>query len=519
MRVCVVAPREAYLAQAGVRIRYQRIAPHLAAQGDLIEVKVIDDLLGPQEAEFDAYLFSKVYDARSYLVAHRLHRAGRLVGVDLFDDYFSQVADSRFTPQRRWLQTMARWSGFVLCSTRRMQEVAASCMPGVPSHVMNDPCEEMDARAIGRAVARKLADARRTGELQVAWFGNGDNPHFPVGLQDVHAFGPLLHGLRASGLAPRLRLLTNRRALTVDGLAALARLDVPWTIGEWSLAAEQELLTDALVAFIPVNAQPFSIAKSLNRAVSALSSGTQVLSAGYPLYAPLGSLVYRETQSLLDDVDSGCLRLRAESAGMLAERFGEWADPEAEAQGFAGFLEDVMRARRAPPSAALPASGPAMGIVNGSRSGTEVHRFVQRFKEISVGSPYSPDGPSYDVRFTGGTDGVPATLEIDEGIVPSVAPDLAQHLERGAARRKTVMKLDLHPHFPQHAAALERARATRASHLSRHALYGDAMGSAFEVLQSVFPGVEFVLSESEAPFTVQGPGGVPRRPSHAGGPR
>jgi len=313
MKLCVIAPKEGYLEQAGVRIRYRRLADHLPAYGHSLELRVIDDLRGAEDLDADAYLFSKVYDARSYVVARQLRLSGKPMGVDLFDDYFSQTGDSRFTPQRRWLRAMAHWSSFVLCSTPRMKAVAGSYMPGLPAHILNDPYLRLELDRIGDTVRRNFERTLERGEIEVAWFGNGDNPHFPVGLRDVHAFGAVLARLGGTGLKVRLRLLTNLRALTADGLEALARLPVPWVMDEWSLAGEEELLRESLVAFIPVNAQPFSIAKSLNRAVSALSIGTQVLSAGYPLYEPLGEFVYRDPAALLEDFHRGTLRLREET--------------------------------------------------------------------------------------------------------------------------------------------------------------------------------------------------------------
>jgi hypothetical protein len=64
MKLCIVAPTESYLVQAGVRIRYQRIASHLKSSGHTLDIKVIDDLRSEGALDHDAYLFSKCYDAR-----------------------------------------------------------------------------------------------------------------------------------------------------------------------------------------------------------------------------------------------------------------------------------------------------------------------------------------------------------------------------------------------------------------------------------------------------------------------
>lgn len=504
MKLCVIAPKEGYLEQAGVRIRYRRLAEHLPAYGHSIDLRVIDDLRGPEDLDADAFLFSKVYDARSYVVARQLRLAGKPMGVDLFDDYFSQQGDSRFTPQRRWLRAMAHWSSFVLCSTPRMKAVAAAYMPRLPAHILNDPYQSLEADRVGDTVRRNLERTTERGEIEVAWFGNGDNPHFPVGLRDVHAFGPVLARLAATGLKVRLRLLTNMRALTVDGLEALARVPVPWVIDEWSLAGEEDLLRESLVAFIPVNAQPFSIAKSLNRAVSALSVGTQVLSAGYPLYEPLGEFVYRDPADLLADLAAGSLRLRQETVPRLLELFRDWADPDEEARRLAQFLDDVRDGNVKP--AAMPGKDGFLGIVHGLRSGADVHQLAQRHKHLSVGTPFSHDALNYDVRFVGGTPDLPPSVELEDRVLARFDPLLRDRLVPAKSRAgRPVMLLDLAELMPSAARHLGLAAASRTSRLASVAAYDAAMAAVFDVLERIFPGVEVWLSESEAPFGLPDP--------------
>jgi hypothetical protein len=502
MKLCVIAPKEGYLEQAGVRIRYRRIADHLPAYGHTLELRVIDDLRGPEELDADIYLFSKVYDARSYVVARQLRLSGKPMGVDLFDDYFSQAGDSRFTPQRRWLRAMAYWSSFVLCSTPRMKSVAATYMPRLPAHILNDPYQKLELDRIGDTTQRNLERTLERGEIEVAWFGNGDNPHFPVGLRDVHAFGSMLGRLGSTGLKVRLRLLTNMRALTVDGLEALARLPVTWSMDEWSLAGEEDLLRESLVAFIPVNAQPFSIAKSLNRAVSALSTGAQVLSAGFPLYEPLGEFIYRNPADLLGDLHRRSLRVRPDTLPRLAERFRDWADPDQEARRLALFLDEVRDVK----PAALPHKDGFLGIVHGLRSGADVHQLAQRHKHLSIGSPYSHDALNYDVRFVGGSPDLPSSVEMEDRVLARFDPLLRDRLVPAKSRTgRPVFRLELAPLMPAAAQELDQAAASRRSRLASMATYDTAMAAVFDVLARLFPGIEVWLSESEAPFALTDP--------------
>ena len=293
-------------------------------------------------------------------------------------------------------------------------------------------------------------------------------------------------------------MLTNRRALTTDGLEALGRLGLPWTLDEWTLSGEEELLRNSLVAFVPVNAQPFSIAKSLNRAVSALTAGTQVLSVGYPLYQPLHAFIYRDTSTLLGDIESACLRLRRDTLPALADRFAEWADPRQEATRLATFLDGEIARRATALAVAKPNPG-GVAVLHGFRSGVDVHQLAQLHRHMSVSSPFCSENPNYDVRFVGGVDGIAAELE--DRSLPRLRPDLAPLLQPATSRNgRAVHSLPLGNLFPGPAATLARAWTGRKSRLAVMASYEPAVAAQMEIMDAMFPGVEVLLSEAEAPY-------------------
>ncbi len=242
MKICVIAPTQEYLNLAGVRIRYLRIEEHLRAQGHQLSIEVIETFRALSHFKHDVYLFSKCYDARSVLIARLLSKTGKLVGIDFFDDYFSQKNNSNFVCHREWARTMAEFVDFFLCSTLRMQEVISAYMPDIPSHILNDPFDNIDLDKIAATSERNLERTLSTGQLEVAWFGVGDNPHFAVGLRDLFAFRSDLHDLGRSGFTVKLSILTNRRALTAEGLEMIRRLPVSYSLDEWSVDKEAALL-------------------------------------------------------------------------------------------------------------------------------------------------------------------------------------------------------------------------------------------------------------------------------------
>jgi len=399
MRLCIVGPHENYLELAGVRIRYKRLMDRMAARGVTVEIKAMGDIRTKALTKHDIYLISKCYDARALLLARSVADLGRPIGVDLFDDYFSQVGDSRFVHHRHWLRTLGGMIDFALGSTPRMGEVAAHFLPGKPIHVLNDPFDVLDAPVIGQGLAANLERCLATRQIPVGWFGTGDNHHFPVGLSDLHAFGSALSVWQRHGYTVELSILTNARALTVGSLEMLRSLPVPHTIAEWSEEKEKALIARSLFCFLPTNAQNFSVAKSLNRAVTVLTGGSQVLSAGFPLYTPLGDFIYRDAEQLVHDMEARKLAVRRETLPMLAEHLRECADPDVEADGLTKFLRERNARRRSPGMRVTAGEAQSYGMVHGLQSNGETHKFVQRGGHLSIGLPFSPPKLNYDLRF------------------------------------------------------------------------------------------------------------------------
>jgi hypothetical protein len=394
-QLTIVVPSEQYLSLAGTRIRYQRIAAPLARNGWAIRLLPVDQVGEIRNIKDPpVYLFSKVQDARAIAMATEVREAGGAVGIDLFDDYFSQRGDSRLAPQRNWLQAMTASIDFFLCSTPRMQAVAASYADGIPSHILNDPFGQLDMAELAANLARKSEDAMRTDYLPVVWFGTGDNPNFPVGLHDLSAWCDVLARLARGRFKVGLTILTNLRALDAKGLSSLRRMPVPFKIEEWSEARECEALATSFVSFIPVNAQPFSIAKSLNRGVSALTGGTQLLSVGFPLYAPLGGFIYRNPAALLADIDTGNLRHSSKRLSSFAACLDGLANPDIEAARFATFLDSIRSSRTGP--AQRPVGN--MAILHGGKTSAGIHNFAQQRGWLSLGSPFTPAGMTFDAH-------------------------------------------------------------------------------------------------------------------------
>jgi hypothetical protein len=392
MKITLVVSGEDNLSSAGVRIRYNRLIPKLESRGHETFIVPISDLRASGGLDSDVYLFCKCHDVRSVILAGMMRHQGAQVGIDIFDDYFSQAANPRFVHLRNWLRAITPNLTFGVCSTPRMQSLMNRLMPGLPSQLINDPFDSFDADAILSAVETNVEQALRTRVIKVGWFGMGDNPHFPVGVQDLHAFAAALRSCRELGFEPNLSILTNRRALNVDRLEMIARLGVPFHLEEWEEALERRLIRECLFCFLPVNAQAFSIVKSLNRAVTTLSGGSQVLSMGFPLYSDLEPFIYRDIQALLADLDARTPALRRETIEHLAERLESKADPSVEADRLLEFLSSLPKLQ--------PEKAPIYAAIHGRQTSSAVHKQIQNLGHLSIASPFQSNALAFDLRLT-----------------------------------------------------------------------------------------------------------------------
>ena len=105
-------------------------------------------LVGRGDFRHDVYIFAKTYTAASCLLAWRMRQCGKPVGVDVFDDYFTQTANARMLRYRSWFAAMAGLMDFFLCSTERLGEAIRQLLGGKPLAVIADPAEGFDVQQL-----------------------------------------------------------------------------------------------------------------------------------------------------------------------------------------------------------------------------------------------------------------------------------------------------------------------------------------------------------------------------------
>lgn len=480
MKIVVLVPSAEYKNYAGARIRYGRIAPVLAEQGAELVLRDIAEF-APAGTDADVLIISKCHDSRSLLAAAVMAERGCRVGVDLFDDYFSQCGDSRLVRYRNWLRQIVGYCQFGLCSTRAMADVLESYRSSLPVHVMNDPAADLHLQALPKLLESKSRQGRASRQLTVAWFGVGDNPNFPVGIHDLASFASALLPLASTGMDVRLKVLTNARALTAAGLAQLRDLPLRVSIDEWSEARERELLDESFAVFLPVNGQPFSTAKSLNRAVTALTAGCQVLSAGHPLYPQLDSLIYRDAAAMMADLDQDKLRLSPVRMDAYRDAMAAYATASTEAEGLLAFLRNIERP--------APQEGPLV-VVHGHSTNGVAHKMAQAIGGLSVASPYCTTPMGFDVVFQGRAKGL--GMLVSEKAMKRLRPDMGARVGASSihAGKKYVEILDL---SSTPASAMNWSESALPFQL---ATYSASMEEISRRIAVVFGAPRLILSES-----------------------
>jgi hypothetical protein len=486
MKICIVIQSEAFRSSAGMRIRYDRFRNSLRSTEVTIDALTSADLAAAKTLDHDVYVFCKTFDAPALLLARRLRAAGKAVGQDLFDDYFSQRADTRLQRYRDWLRDMAPVADFAICSTPRMVEVARSYMPDTRIIAVEDPIEAFDSAAVALLAEQKAERARSTRSLDVVWFGIGDNPFFPVGLTDLAVCDAQLALMERFGWTVRLRIVTNRRAFEGAGAEMLRRLSIGFQLVEWTEEAEREALADATVAIIPVNGQLFSRAKSLNRAVTALSAGCQVLSCGFPLYERLADFLYRSAEELAGDLETGKMRVGRATIDRLTDRLSLLADP---ARAAAEFAEEARRALER--VSARPHPPRPVCLLHGRATNFAMHKAVGAIGGYSVKTIFSNTGWNFPVRFD--REGSEIRMRVTPQIAQKHQLPLRSDTEPKSLGAFDFVDLDVGSWGVR---PLRIGLAPQTNPILDLAIYDDVMRFAGECCGRAFPGADILISDS-----------------------
>ena len=340
MRIIFIVGSPQSLTAAGVRIRYKRLQPFFHDKQLSTSIIPIKDISERDIQESDVVIISKVFSSDSLYIIALCRSLGVKVGIDLFDDYFSDHRLSVFRKLRDWLELASKAADFLICSTKRMKHVASQFIQPELVHIINDTKDPK----VTFSETKTLLDQKSNyishyKSLNILWFGIGDNPYFNVGINDLSSYSNALFRINKLTSSINFTILTNERALSSTNLAKISRLPIKPKLETWSDFKEIEYLKNTHLAFMPVSHQNFSIAKSANRCLTALTYGCQVLSNGYGLYSDFSDLIYSSTREFATDYTNSSFKFSQDTLPVFKNICKNTYDCEEEVTKFAQFLE------------------------------------------------------------------------------------------------------------------------------------------------------------------------------------
>ena len=340
MKIIFIVPSSQWLMSAGVRIRYKRLEPYFYQKGYHVSIKPLQDITEQCIEAADIVIVSKVFSSDSLYILSLCRRLGVKVGLDLFDDYFSDQRLSVFRKFHDWLELASKMVDFIICSTDRMKQVASQYIEPDLIHKINDTKDpDISFSETKYLVDQKSKIFSLNDSLNILWFGIGDNPYFNVGLNDLAHYSNTLFQIRKYFASINFTILTNERALTAKNLIRMSRLPIQPKLDIWTESKENSYLEESHLAFMPVSHQKFSIAKSSNRCLTALTYGCQVLSNGFDLYADFNELTYRSTREFLEDCKKLRFKFNLDTMPIFESICNDSYDSEREVNKFFKFLE------------------------------------------------------------------------------------------------------------------------------------------------------------------------------------
>ncbi|ABB33923.1 hypothetical protein [Synechococcus sp. CC9605] len=343
MKALIIYPNKEWMNSGGARIRYKRLEPFIKAKNVELVYKPINKVSVKLLKEVNIAIIVKVYGLDSLRIISFCKSCGIGVGIDLFDDYFSDETLNLLHDKYNWIKIASIMCDFVICSTEKMKEIAAKFVPKKSIHLVKDTCESnILSEETEELISQKVNSWKASGHLNILWFGIGDNPYFEVGIKNLANYSNSLFQFRKSFGSITFTILTNERALTQENLSFISNLPIEANVELWSPQLEAKLLREAHVTIIPVSHQQFSIAKSSNRCITALSYGCQVLSNGYNLYSDFTDLIYRSTGELIHHYKHDTLKLNNDSLPGFIDKCNANYNPEAQADNTVRFFKKTL---------------------------------------------------------------------------------------------------------------------------------------------------------------------------------
>lgn len=249
----------------------------------------------------EVLILSKRYDPASVRIALELReQQGCKLVLDLCDNhFFAAIHEEKWASRKASLVHAIQHVDAVIASTEYLKDVIRQeCGDNTPMTVIGDALDTPQASnfsetgvsfAFGnqQALFRKLSKITDIKARRLLWFGNHGSPSAPGGIADLQRIKTELH--QAHSNAPlHLTIMSNHR---LKYMKLFSRWSIPMAYIKWDKHSFSNYLWMHGTCILPIQSNPFTMAKTNNRVATALVHGLNVIADPIPSYLELAPFI------------------------------------------------------------------------------------------------------------------------------------------------------------------------------------------------------------------------------------
>lgn len=248
-----------------------------------------------ETADCATTVFSKSDSPEALSIAEAASSQNRRIIYDVCDNVFEKPpVDEQDRQRLDRVKAIMRLASAVTCSTHSLAQLLTQVVPEIAEklEIIPDALEEPHAsrgpsfaERIGLWRLRRFL-RRHRGALHLVWFGKCKK-----GYAGIEHLNPLVQLIQRTSLdrPVTLTIISNRRRLYRSSARGWR---IPKFYLPWSLATFDTALRLHEVAVIPVEANPYTVGKTINRPATALMAGLGVIADPIPAYAELRPFIF-----------------------------------------------------------------------------------------------------------------------------------------------------------------------------------------------------------------------------------
>jgi hypothetical protein len=265
-------------------VRYRCLIPLEALRKKNFNVELFCE---KDSDQYDAVIFSKLYDIKNQELASKLNRNNAKVILDICDNHFyNPYGLDLYENAKDNLLRMLKLADEVICSADALADVIIR-EAGLSKRpkVIGDPIETLPPPERNGMASNCLENTFWEKESnshlpRLLWFGSHGSPNAPCGMTDLLNITETLKRVYTN--YPFELVVSSNNEDKFNEF--IKPLPFPTRYFEWKYNHFRSLLESARGVIIPISLNPFTQCKTNNRVVMALNHGVPVVANSIPSY-------------------------------------------------------------------------------------------------------------------------------------------------------------------------------------------------------------------------------------------